>query len=57
MEMPRSEGDPMYIGEQRRTWFVEPIEEHPVEPERKPDPQHEPIPSEAVHMPEPQPAR
>lgn len=34
----------MNIGEQRRTWFVEPIEELPDDPVRKPDREQEPVP-------------
>jgi hypothetical protein len=47
----------MNIGEQRRSFYVEPIEELPDDPVREPDREEQPIPHEPVRMPEPQPSR
>jgi hypothetical protein len=41
------------IGEQRRTIYVEPIEEPPDDPIREPARKDEPIPEEPVLVPEP----
>lgn len=47
----------MNIGKQRRTFYVEPVEEPPDDPIREPDREARPIPSEPVQMPEPAPSR
>jgi hypothetical protein len=47
----------MDIGEQRRTWYVEPIEVFPEEPVREPDREHDPVPQEPDRAPEPAPGR
>jgi len=49
----------MNIGEQRRTIYIEPIEEPgPIEePVRDPDHEEHPIPDEPIRTPEPQPSR
>jgi hypothetical protein len=47
----------MNIGEQRRTIYVEPIEEPPDDPIREPARKDEPFPEEPVRVPEPQPGR
>ena len=43
----------MDIGEQRRTVYVEPIEEPPEDPIFEPTPGSQPLPAEPVHLPEP----
>jgi hypothetical protein len=45
------------IGEQRRTIYVEPIEEPSDEPITEPARRDEPIPEEPVLVPEPRPSR
>jgi hypothetical protein len=47
----------MNIGEQRRTIYVEPIEEPSDDPPREPDLAEPSIPDEPARMPEPQPGR
>jgi hypothetical protein len=47
----------MNIGEQRRTIYVEPIEEPLDDPLRDPGHEEEPIPDEPIRTPEPQPSR
>jgi len=47
----------MNIGEQRRTIYVEPIEEPLDDPPTQPDREERPIPDEPAHTPEPQPSR
>jgi hypothetical protein len=47
----------MNIGEQRRTIYVEPIEEPPDGPVREPNHEEHPIPHEPIRLPEPVPGR
>jgi hypothetical protein len=47
----------MNIGEQRRTIYVEPIEEPLDQPAGEPDREDHPFPDEPVHPPELQPSR
>ena len=47
----------MHIGEQRRTIYVEPIEEPQDEPISEPGHEDPFFPDEPVHAPEPQPSR
>ena len=47
----------MNIGEQRRTIYVEPIEEPLDDPAREPGDGEDPIPNEPILTPEPQPSR
>ena len=47
----------MNIGEQRRTIFVEPIEEPLDDPPSQPDREENPIPDDPLRVPEPQPSR
>ncbi|MGH2692302.1 MAG: hypothetical protein ACRDHM_07330 [Actinomycetota bacterium] len=47
----------MHIGEQRRTIYIEPIEEEPgAWPLNEPSPAVEPAPTEPERSPEPEPA-
>ena len=43
----------MNIGEQRRTVYIEPIEEPPDDPIFEPTPEAQPLPAEPVRLPEP----
>ena len=47
----------MHIGEQRRTIYVEPIEDPQDEPIREPGHEDPSLPDEPVRAPEPQPSR
>lgn len=47
----------MNIGEQRRTIYVEPIEEPLDEPVGDPSREDHPFPNEPLHAPEPEPSR
>jgi hypothetical protein len=47
----------MNIGEQRRTIYVEPIEEPLDDPMREPGNEEHPVPDDPVGLPEPQPGR
>ncbi len=55
--VPAGQGVRMNIGEQRRTIYVEPIEEPPDAPVREPDHEEHPIPHEPIRLPEPVPGR
>jgi hypothetical protein len=47
----------MNIGEQRRTIYVEPIEEPLDDPPTQPDREEYPAPDDPLRTPEPQPSR
>jgi hypothetical protein len=47
----------MNIGEERRTIYIEPIEEPLDDPLREPGHEEHPIPDEPIRTPEPQPSR